>query len=105
MPFRNMTASELDQPVYRIMPVHRLLECFQKKKLVLVPPKKWDDPFENMLLSAKVVIGSGEPSDMLPTRDKVYGQCWTLHRETDAMWRISAILRNWSMNANHRLRN
>lgn len=90
MPFNflNMTAEELDKPVYRIMPVHRLLECFQKRQLVLLPPKKWDDPFENMLLSAKVMLGDGEVADMQPIRDKVYGQCWTLHRETDAMWRI-----------------
>jgi hypothetical protein len=86
--YLNMEPAEPDKPVYRIMPVHRLLECFQKKKLVLVKPKKWDDPFENMLLNAKVVLPSGESGDMRPIRDNVYGQCWTLHRETDAMWRI-----------------
>jgi len=45
---------ELEKPVYRIMPVHRLLQCLEEKQLVLVPPRKWDDPFENYLLSAKV---------------------------------------------------
>ena len=97
MPFRNhlnMTAAELDKPVYRVMPVHRLLECFQKRQLVLVPPKKWDDPFENLLLSARVILASGETGDMQPIREKVYGQCWTLHKETDAMWRIYSADKN-----------
>lgn len=90
----NMTEAELDKPIYRIMPVHRLLECFQKKQLVLVPPKKWDDPFENLLLSAKVYLSTGETGDLQPIRDKIYGQCWTRHRETDAMWRIYSADKN-----------
>jgi hypothetical protein len=85
----NLTDDELDKNVYRIMPVNRLLECLEESKLVLVPPRKWDDPFENYLLSAKVKLSStGESGDMGGMRDKVYGQCWTQHRDTDAMWRI-----------------
>lgn len=71
------------------MPVNRLLQCLEEKCLVLVPPREWDDPFENYLLSAKVKLSStGESGDMSGMRDKVYGQCWTQHHETDAMWRI-----------------
>lgn len=92
MPYKNyinINPEELDKPVYRIMPVNRLLECLEEKRLVLVPPRKWDDPFENYLLSAKVKLSStGESGDMSGMRDKVYGQCWTQHHETDAMWRI-----------------
>ena len=85
----NLTDEELDRPVYRIMPVNRLLQCFEEKQLILVPPSKWDDPFENWLLSSKVKITlTGEIGDMNGIRDKIYGQCWTQHRETDAMWRI-----------------
>lgn len=39
---------------------------------MLVRPSKWEDPFENFILRA----------------DSVYGQCWTLQRSSDAMWRI-----------------
>lgn len=92
MPYQNylnLTDAELDKPVYRIMPVKRLLQCLEEKQLVLVPPSKWDDPFENWLLSSKVKLSStGESGDMDGIRDKIYGQCWTQHRETDAMWRI-----------------
>ena len=69
------------------MPIHRTLEALEKKELVLVKPKKWDDPFENALLSAPVVTSQGEKGEFA-ARESVYGQCWTQHKETDAMWRI-----------------
>ncbi|MBX3640413.1 MAG: DUF2971 domain-containing protein [Nitrosomonas sp.] len=87
--YLNLDSKELDKPVYRIMPVSRLLQCLEEKQLVLVPPRKWDDPFENYLLSAKIKLSdTGEFGDMGRIRDKVYGQCWTQYKETDAMWRI-----------------
>jgi hypothetical protein len=87
--YLNLKDEELDKPVYRIMPVNRLLQCLEEKQLVLVPPSKWDDPFENWLLSSKVkFLSTGESGDMDGIRNKIYGQCWTQHRETDAMWRI-----------------
>lgn len=85
----NLDSEEIDKPIYRIMPVHRLLQCLKLGQLVLVPPRKWDDPFENLLLSSSVrLTETGELGGMGEIRDKVYGQCWTFHRETDAMWRI-----------------
>ena len=85
----NLKSEEYDKPIYRIMPVARLLQSLEEKKLVLVPPRKWDDPFENWLLSAKIKLSStGETGNMESIRNEVYGQCWTQHRETDAMWRI-----------------
>lgn len=87
--FINLSAKELDTPIYRIMPIDRLLQCFEDKFLVLVPPKKWDDPFENLLLSSTAFMSeSGKIGGMDTIRDQVFGQCWTFHRETDAMWRI-----------------
>lgn len=84
----NLKEDELDKPVYRIMPVIRLLDCFENNKLALVPPRKWDDPFENLLLSSKVMTSNGETGNSNPFSESIYGQCWTTHRETDAMWRI-----------------
>jgi hypothetical protein len=72
----NIKDEDLDKEIYRIMPIHQLLEIFETKQLTLVKPSMWDDPFENLLLNVS------------PVRDAVYGQCWTLHKETDAMWRI-----------------
>jgi len=85
----NLTDDELDKPICRIMPVSRLLQCLEEKKLVLIPPGNWDDPFENWLLSSKFKLSlTGELGNMKTIRNEVYGQCWTQHIETDAMWRI-----------------
>ncbi|HGM7716014.1 TPA: DUF2971 domain-containing protein [Serratia marcescens] len=83
----NLTDDVLDNPIYRIMPIHRFLQLLEEKKLTLVKPKKWDDPFENALLNCTFETSGGETGSFA-AKDSVYGQCWTFHRETDAMWRI-----------------
>jgi hypothetical protein len=80
---------ELDRYIYRIMSIERLIEAISSKQLALVRPDMWDDPFENWLLSADVTLAStGEVASLASIREKIAGQCWTMHRETDAMWRI-----------------
>lgn len=83
----NLPDEMLDTPIYRIMPIHRFLQLLEGKKLTLVRPKKWDDPFENVLLNSSFQMSDGK-TVTIAARDYVYGQCWTLHSETDAMWRI-----------------
>ena len=56
--------------------------------LVLVNPQKWDDPFENFFLRADAVDEHGNIESLDNLARKWYGQCWTLHSESDAMWRI-----------------
>lgn len=73
--------------VYRIVPVHRLFELFENKQNVLVKPKMWEDPFENFILQSNVKLSTGQLAT-LDIRDQLYGQCWTLHSASDAMWRI-----------------
>lgn len=69
------------------MPIHRVLQALEERQLILVKPKKWDDPFENALPASAFETIDGETLTF-SAKDSVYGQCWTLHRETDAMWRI-----------------
>lgn len=69
------------------MPIQRVLQALEEARLILVKPKKWDDPFENALLASAFKTADGETLTF-SAKDSVYGQCWTLHRETDAMWRI-----------------
>ncbi|MBR8348372.1 DUF2971 domain-containing protein [Burkholderia ambifaria] len=76
----------MDTRIYRIFPISRFIQLLTTKTLTLVKPKKWDDPFENALLSATFLVG--EETASFAAKESVYGQCWTLHRETDAMWRI-----------------
>jgi hypothetical protein len=85
--FINLDDEALDKPVYRIMPIHRVLQVLKTNTLTLVKPKKWDDPFENALLASAFITPDGERTTFA-AKDSVYGQCWTWHRDTDAIWRI-----------------
>jgi hypothetical protein len=90
MSYRNsirLTKAEIEAPVYRIMSANRVADVLRNRVLTLVKPKLWDDPFENALLSSAFSTPQGERVGF-SAKDAVYGQCWTLHRETDAMWRI-----------------
>jgi hypothetical protein len=77
-----------DTPVYRVFSRQRLFEMFTDKKLTLVTPRKWDDPFENFLAKCKATVDGIPNVDIGGLFKNFYGQCWTLNRESDAMWRI-----------------
>lgn len=85
--------SECDRTICRIFSVARLLSIIKSNSLTLVRPKKWDDPFENFILraSASVYSSRGMWRD---SSNLVYGQCWSEHFETDAMWRIYSPLKD-----------
>jgi len=85
--FLNLTETEKDSPIYRIISIERLFELFNTKKNTLVNPVKWDDPFENFMMNATGELDGGELFS-ISFRDNFYGQCWTKTRESDAMWRI-----------------
>lgn len=73
--------------LYRIMRFDHLLSLFRDKENVLVPPAKWDDPFENFVLKSPAIMPTGEVVEW-GFREDFYGQCWTFHKASDAMWRI-----------------
>lgn len=79
-------------PIYRIIPFRYLIETFQKNQASLSSPKIWDDPFENYLLSCNFSIGNERCT--LGFRDQVFAQCWSLKRESDALWRIYSADKN-----------
>lgn len=82
-----LTEEDLDISIYRIFSFDRLRQIFSEKKLTLVKPKLWDDPFENFILNAEGQMPDGRVFSF-GARELFYGQCWTLARENDAMWRI-----------------
>ncbi len=82
-----LTDEELDKNVYRIFSFSRLQELFQEKKLALVKPRLWEDPFENFILNSTGTLPDGREFT-IGNRDSFYGQCWSLTKESDAMWRI-----------------
>lgn len=83
----NLTKMSKDTFVYRILSKARLYELFATRENVLVRPSKWEDPFENFILKSPVQTASGEMGEFA-FHDHFYGQCWTLHKSSDAMWRI-----------------
>lgn len=87
--FLNFKADELDTRIYRVFTSERLFQAFNDKKLTLVHPKKWDDPFENYIMNSTGELESGELFSV-GLRDHFYGQCWTMTRESDSIWRIYA---------------
>lgn len=82
-----MDECDLDLPVYRIFSFSRLEEIFNEEKLTLVRPRLWDDPFENFILGSTGYLPDGREFQ-IGFRDNFYGQCWSLTKESDAMWRI-----------------
>jgi hypothetical protein len=78
---------ELNTPIYRIFSFDRLEEIFSERKLALVKPAMWDDPFENFILKSTVHLGNGLEAT-IDYRNSFYGQCWSLSSENDGMWRI-----------------
>jgi hypothetical protein len=85
--------------IYRIFPIWRLQQVLRLRRLTLVCPEMWDDPFEVMArrialnydIDGKLVqkiIGSDKP---LPT---ILGQCWSATEESDALWRVYSRVSN-----------
>lgn len=75
--FVALRAEHRDEFVYRIIPLKYLYQLLGRGENVLVSPRLWQDPFEHFILQSDVVSRAGW-----------FGQCWTRHRVSDAMWRI-----------------
>ena len=88
-----LTDEELDKNIYRVFSFDRLKEIFDTGKVTLVKPKLWDDPFENFILNSTGILPDGR-AFQIGFRDSFYGQCWSLTKESDAMWRIYSLDKN-----------
>lgn len=85
--YLNIEDNEYDNYIYRIISYDRFLELFNTNKNTLVKPKLWEDTFENFTLKSKLKFPDGDEIE-LDTHERLYGQCWTTSRASDAMWRI-----------------
>jgi hypothetical protein len=81
-------------PIYRIFTLERGLETIIGKKLTLVRPSLWDDPYENALYQTPIQTDKGENISVEPLRDCLYAQCWTEDGNSDALWRIYSPYKN-----------
>jgi hypothetical protein len=85
--YLNLKPEDLDKYIYRIISLDRLDQLFKEKINVLVSPELWDDPFENFIMKSNIRFDDGTIAD-IEFCDDYYGQCWSLHKASDAMWRI-----------------
>lgn len=85
----NANTIDLDPntPIFRIFKIENLISTLKDKKLCLVKPRLWDDPFENFLFNAEGILKDGTHVSFEPIREQFYGQCWSLKEECDGLWR------------------
>jgi hypothetical protein len=85
--YLGINQNEWNTPIYRFTTVDRVLSLIDKHENTLVSPRKWQDPFENILSKMRFKTTNGDSFNH-PLRDRAYGQCWTIIEETDAAWRM-----------------
>jgi hypothetical protein len=78
----------LDQKIYRIFKLETFMKILSNKKLRLVKPFDWDDPFEDIFYQSNLVNNHGEVINQMFERNRLYGLCWTIKYESDALRRI-----------------
>jgi hypothetical protein len=84
----------LDNPdiqIYRTFRLRHLRQLLREKRLTLVAPALWDDPFENLIVSCVVTFlkdGRYQQKPFDQVRRPLFAQCWSLAAESDALWRV-----------------
>lgn len=86
--------SEEEQEKYFYLPIYQILP-FEYAKMILLNKelrfnnvfKYWDDPYELFLFKQNTFV-NGTPFNVNNYDIRLYGQCWSQNKDTDAMWRI-----------------
>ena len=78
-----------DQPIFRIFPLWYFEEALRLRQLVLVRPRKWQDPFDREPIVVVTDKGTNPwtQSPVRPCKDAVFGQCWSATKDSDTLWR------------------
>ncbi len=85
----NLETRDLERIVYRTFSRSRFEDLLASNNNGLVHPTKWEDPFENFLLTRTIVReANGSAISLQNLAEDWYGQCWTFNEESDALWRI-----------------
>ena len=56
----NCLVEDPDAPIYRVFPLRWFKDIVLNKRIGLVRPSSWGDPFENFVLKCKVRISDSE---------------------------------------------
>lgn len=97
--------SELDTPIYRVFPLWFFEESLRLKRLTLVQPRSWEDPYE-VLGNAIAVNHGGDQNIINQDLPPAYAQCWSNTEESDTLLRAySRVDRDSHFGRNLSLRN
>jgi hypothetical protein len=83
----NLENINLNTAVYRIFRFEDVLELLNNNEVTLVKANLWDDPYENFILKCNATY-NGTEVGIDNIQKQIFGQCWSLLDESDAMWRI-----------------
>ena len=84
---RNITVDDLSKNIYRIIPINHLELMLANSTLALAKTSSWEDVYENFFFKEKFTL-NGDRVTMEHLGLIIYGQCWSLFKDSDAMWRI-----------------
>jgi hypothetical protein len=71
--------------LYRFIPIERLLQIIETKRMAFINPEYWEDPFEKMYINGQYQI-NGKLVEW-PLRNKVYCMCFTRTASSEAFWK------------------
>jgi hypothetical protein len=80
----NLSEKDFDRPIYRILPMNRLIEILLNKELAFPKVNLWEVVYENFFLKAYSNEIAGFKEDI----ERYFGQCWSFIKDSDALWRI-----------------
>lgn len=83
----NSVDLDLSENIYRIFNYDYFINDLRDNKLTLVHPHGWNDPYENFFLNADGIREDGMEVSFEGVKNSFYGQCWSLKKECDGLWR------------------
>jgi hypothetical protein len=87
----NLICIAPDTPIFRVFRRKYIGELLHDKKLRLVPPSSWADPFEDMLIRCAITdtrVSPWQQKFFDQIRWPIRAQCWSAESDADALWQI-----------------
>lgn len=79
----------VDTVIYRFISLETVLSFVESSETYVSRVQAWDDQWEAMLLKVPTVDHKGREVETINVLYmELFGQCWTLLPESDALWRI-----------------
>lgn len=80
---------EADTDIYRYIQLSQFMSLVESNSIYISKVSSWDDPWEGVLSRIPHYDDKNQLLKPLGSSlEYMYGQCWSLTRESDALWRI-----------------